>query len=200
MRTLISSGLAALIRLATGVAAQEPPVALQDGPAIWFANHSSHLDFVTIWAALPREWREVVSPAAARDYWSASALRRKLASDFFQAVLIARSGRASAAENPLELMIKVLEEGRSLLIFPEGTRGVGEEVAAFKSGLYHLARRFPSAPLLPVHLENLNRILPKGTRLPVPVIARLSMRTPLYLKEDESKATFLDRARLALKG
>ena len=57
----------------------------------------------------------------------------------------------------------MLERGQSLVIFPEGTRGSGEEIAPFKSGLFHLARRFPEAELVPVYLDNLARIMPKGS-------------------------------------
>ena len=168
-----------------------------DGPAVFFANHTSHLDFAVVWAALPHEVRALTSPAAAEDYWSKSKLRRWIACELFQAVLIAREG-ITRENNPLERLAACLESGRSILIFPEGTRRTDGEVSTFKAGLFHLARRFPQIPLVPVHLDNLNRIMPKGAWVPVPLIAQAHFREPILMSEGEAKADFLARARAAL--
>ena len=189
--------IAALIRLATGLRPQAVPQGF-DGPFIWYANHSSHLDFIALWSVLPDAWRTRTSPVAAKDYWSRGPLRRKVAVGFFRGVLIPRSGRPGREENPLALMSEVLAQGRSLLVFPEGTRGTGDGVAGFRPGIYHLARRFPQIPLVPVRLENLNRILPKGVFLPLPLIARVAFHEPIFLADGEDKEAFLQRARMAL--
>ncbi|HCN76296.1 MAG TPA: 1-acyl-sn-glycerol-3-phosphate acyltransferase, partial [Verrucomicrobiales bacterium] len=167
------------------------------GPAIYFANHASHLDFVVVWAALPAEARELASPAAAEDYWGRTALRRKVACGIFQSVLIPREG-ITRENNPLDRLGAVLEQGRSVIIFPEGTRRQDGEVGEFKAGLYHLAKRFPNIPLVPVHLDNLSRILPKGSLLIVPLIAQAHFRAPIHWREGEPKPDFLRRARAAL--
>lgn len=167
------------------------------GPAIYFANHTSHLDFMVIWAALPHADRQLTSPAAAEDYWSKSATRRWIAGNLFQAVLIPRSG-ITRENNPLDRLAACLETGRSILIFPEGTRCEDGTVAEFKGGLFHLARRFPHLPLVPIHLENLNRLLPKGSHLPVPLIAQAHFSAPISLQPGEAKPDFLRRAREAL--
>jgi 1-acyl-sn-glycerol-3-phosphate acyltransferase len=85
-----------------------------------------------------------------------------------------------------------------LIIFPEGTRGTGEEVAPFKSGLYYLCRQKPGVQLVPVYMENLNRILPKGEFLPVPFIGRVAFGPPMAFDAAEPKADFLARARDAV--
>jgi 1-acyl-sn-glycerol-3-phosphate acyltransferase len=188
--------IAALVRLVTGVR-QIPVPPHGGGPAIYFANHASHLDFVVVWAALPAADRERASPAAAEDYWGRSALRRRVACGLFRAVLIPREG-IRRDNHPVERVAAVLEQGRAVIIFPEGTRRDDGEVGPFKSGLFHLAQRFPDLPLVPVHLENLNRILPKGTLLPVPLIARARFLAPIRLHHGEAKAGFLARARAAL--
>lgn len=188
--------IAGLTRLATGVRRLAAPPQ-GEGPAVYYANHGSHLDFVVIWAALPTPAREQTSPAAAEDYWGRSALRRRIACDLFQSVLIPREG-ITRDNNPLDRLGEVLERGRSLILFPEGTRRSDGQVGEFKAGLYHLARRFPGLALVPVHLENLNRILPKGTLLPVPLIAQAHFRAPILLQEGEAKTDFLRRARAAL--
>lgn len=194
MRALI----AFCVRLFTGVRLL-PVVPHGGGVAIYFANHASHLDFAVVWAALPACERERASPAAAEDYWGGSALRRSVACGIFQAVLIPRSG-ITRVNHPLDRLGAVLEQGRSVIIFPEGTRRQDGEVGEFKAGLYHLARRYPGIPLVPVHLENLSRILPKGTLLPVPVIAQAYFREAMRLREGESKPDFLKRARTVLLG
>lgn len=186
-----------LLRMVSGVRIV-PPALCPPGSVIYFANHSSHLDFVTIWAALPAEIRARARPVAARDYWENTALRRKLARDLFNAVLIERQ-RVTAATNPLEPMLAALDAGSSLIVFPEGTRSTDGRMHEFKPGLYHLARSRPTVPLVPVFLQNLSRILPKGDVLPVPLIATLFVGVPIKLEESESKAAFLERARRAVQ-
>ena len=132
---------------------------------------------------------------AARDYWERSALRRYISLKCLNAVLIDRS--SGSAGNPLEPLSQLLEAGQSLIMFPEGTRG-GGSVGPFKSGLYYLARRFPQAQLVPVYLENLHRILPKGTMLLVPLICSARFGEPIAILPGETKLDFLARARSAV--
>jgi 1-acyl-sn-glycerol-3-phosphate acyltransferase len=188
--------LASLTRLATGVRLL-PVTPHGTGPAIYFANHASHMDFVVVWAALPDAVREMTSPAAAEDYWGATPLRRRIACDLFQAILIPRQA-VTRHNHPVDRLGEGLEAGRSVIIFPEGTRTPDGATVEFKSGLYHLAKRYPAIPLVPVQLENLSRILPKGSRLPVPLIAQARFGGPIRLLEGESKPDFLARARTCL--
>jgi 1-acyl-sn-glycerol-3-phosphate acyltransferase len=171
---------------------------------VYFANHTSHLDFVVLWSSLPAEIRARTRPVAAQDYWE-KGLRRAVAVNVFRAVLVAR--RASGPQgqltsgNPqeaIEHMLEAMGNDNSLILFPEGTRGTGGEVAAFKSGLYYLCQRRPGLRLVPGYLNNLNRILPKGEFLPVPFISRLTFGPALTLAADESKPAFLTRAREGL--
>ncbi len=186
-----------LIRLVCGIRPL-PAAALPPTPAIYFANHSSHLDFVTIWAALPPAVRARTRPVAGRDYWEKNARRRRIAKDFFNAVLIERQ-HVTVATNPLAPMLAALAAGDSLIVFPEGTRSADGQVHEFKSGLYHLARSRPGIALVPVYLQNLSRILPKGEILPVPLLGSLSIGPALQLGPDETKGDFLQRARTAVQ-
>lgn len=188
--------VAKLIRLACGVRSL-PENALPDCPHIFFANHSSHLDFALIWAALPSAQRRRTRPVAGRDYWEKTALRRWIACRCFRAVLIERQ-KVTVATNPLEPMLAALDAGASLIVFPEGTRSRDGRLQPFKAGLFHLARARPTIPLVPVWLDNLNRILPKGEFLAVPLIASIAAGTALQLGSTESKTEFLVRAHATL--
>jgi len=188
--------LAALIRLLSGVRVLRAED-LPRGPTVFFANHSSHLDFVVIWAALPPSQRAITRPVAGRDYWEKTRLRRWLAERVFNAVLIERQ-KVTVASNPLEAMVGALNGGSSLIVFPEGTRSLDGTVHEFKGGLHHLARARPEIPLMPTYLENLNRVLPKGEIIAVPLISSVKMGPPVRLADGETKADFLVRARQAL--
>ena len=164
---------------------------------IYFANHGSHLDFVTLWAALPKELREHTRGVAARDYWGRNAFLRWIAVNLFNALLIRREG-ITKEDNPVSQMADALRSGESLILFPEGTRSRDGTIAAFKPGLYHLAARVPEAELVPVFLQNLNRILPKGHLLPIPLISTVVFGKPIRIEEGENKKAFMERAQAAV--
>jgi 1-acyl-sn-glycerol-3-phosphate acyltransferase len=200
---MIATTLAAVSRLVSGAKGHwlcEPRAAHS---RIYYANHSSHLDFAVIWSALPAGIRHLARPVAGEDYWLANPVRRYLAGRVFRAVLIERAqpdsgdavGRARAST---ERMASALGGGHSLIVFPEGTRGTNGEVGAFKNGLYYLSQSRPDVELIPVYLENLNRILPKGEILPVPMLSRVVFGPPLTAIADECREGFLARAREAL--
>lgn len=164
---------------------------------IYFANHSSHGDFVLLWASLPPTLRKLTRPVAGADYWQASPLRRYIINRVFNGVLVDRK-RSTPDSNPLQPMVAALENGDSLILFPEGTRNPGEGLLPFKSGLYHLAKSYPHAELVPVWIANLNRVMPKGRMLPLPLLCTTSFGSPLRLENEETKEQFLARSRDAL--
>lgn len=164
---------------------------------IYFANHTSHLDAVVLWSSLPREIRVLTRPVAALDYWGGSRFRRFLAKSF-NALLIDRK-EIKVHQSPVELMIREIGDVYSLIVFPEGGRSVDCEMSEFKSGLYYLAKKRPDLELIPVYMENLNRILPRGEVVPVPLLSSITLGKPISLQVGESKVDFLARARQAVK-
>ena len=199
-RHLLADGLALAARAFCGatlrMAEGSPPLDAQR-QRVYVANHSSHLDFVVLWSALPTRLRRVTRPVAAGDYWSKSALRRFLALEIYRAILVDRE-HVSAHNNPIERIAREMGQHDSIIIFPEGTRGAGEAVAPFKSGVYHLLRQKPGLECVPVYIENLNRVLPKGEFLPLPLLSSLSLGAPVMLEEGEPKAEFLLRLHQAV--
>lgn len=165
---------------------------------IYFANHTSHGDFVLIWAVLPPALRRLTRPVARADYWQRGALRRFIAEGVFRGVLISPTAVRRHGLNPLEQMNHALSGGDSLIVFPEGTRNTAAGLLPFKSGLYHLAKAHPEVELIPVWIENLGRVMPKGALIPIPLLCSLSFGQPLRLEADEGKAAFLERARASM--
>ena len=196
--------LATLARLITGAQGHwygAPPKAEQ---RIYFANHQSHFDWVLIWAALPSDLRSVTRPIAARDYWTSTPLKHWITREIFNAVYVSRTRTKGGSEDgtddedPLEPLMEALRHGDSLVIFPEGTRGNQAEPAAFKAGLYHLAEAFADVQLIPAWIDNVQRVMPKGEVVPVPILCSVTFGAPLKLEPGEDKRAFLDRARDAV--
>jgi 1-acyl-sn-glycerol-3-phosphate acyltransferase len=185
-----------LVRVLTGAQARWygcPPVAEQ---RIYFANHQSHADLVMIWAALPHELRAITRPVAARDYWTKSPLRQWITTAVFNAVYVEREGKAEG--DPLQPLDDALARGDSIILFPEGTRGDGEETQRFRSGLYTLATRFPQVVLVPAWIDNIHRVMPKGEVVPVPILCSVTFGAPIRVEPEEERRAFLDRARAAV--
>ncbi|MGA0571777.1 lysophospholipid acyltransferase family protein [Variovorax sp. VNK109] len=188
--------LLGLVRLLTGAQARWygcPPKAEQ---RIYFANHQSHADIVMMWAALPSELRSITRPIAAKDYWTKTPFRQWITTAVFNAVYVDRERKGD--EDPLQPLVDALKSGDSIIIFPEGTRGHQEEPQPFKSGLYSLSQRFPDAVLVPAWINNIQRLLPKGEVIPVPVLCSVTFGAPIKPEEGEDRKVFLERARQAV--
>jgi 1-acyl-sn-glycerol-3-phosphate acyltransferase len=188
--------LLALVRVLTGAQARWhgcPPKAEQ---RIYFANHQSHADLVMIWAALPQELRSITRPIAAKDYWTKTPFRQWITTAVFNAVYVDRE--RSGEQDPLLPLVQALDSGDSIILFPEGTRGHAQDPQAFKSGLYSLAQRFPQVVLVPAWIANIQRVMPKGEVVPVPILCSVTFGAPIRLEPGEERRAFLDRARLAV--
>jgi 1-acyl-sn-glycerol-3-phosphate acyltransferase len=188
--------LAFVARLITGAQGHWYGCAPTAEQRIYFANHQSHFDWVLIWAALPEDLRVTTRPIAARDYWTASPFKHWLTREVFHAVYVNR--KRTDDQDPLEPLAEALGHGDSLVIFPEGTRGNKEEPAAFKAGLYHLATQFPQVQLIPAWIDNVQRVMPKGEVVPVPLLCSVTFGAPMQVGPGEDKRLFLERARDAV--
>lgn len=192
-------GMIALAKLVTGARSlwhSQP----QLQPTVYFANHNSHADFALVWATLPRPVRRITRPVAGADYWLAKPLRRFVGVEVINALMIARDGGGRVRENnPVRQMAAALEEGSSLIMFPEGTRNMSEKpLQEIKSGIFHLAKACPNARFVPVWIDNVQRVLPKGILVPIPLACTVRYGAPLQFAADVNKKVFLELVRDSL--
>jgi 1-acyl-sn-glycerol-3-phosphate acyltransferase len=193
-----ATAVAVFARLVTGVRGEWRGCAPVARRRVYFANHRSHADFVLIWTVLPAPLRRLTRPVAGADYWLKGRLRTFVGERVFRAVLIDRN-RDTRGADPIAIMAAALDQNNSLILFPEGTRNTSEEpLLPFKSGLYHLVKARPDVELVPVWIENLNRVMPKGEFVPIPLLCTVTLGAPVVLGAGENKAAFLDRSRNAL--
>ncbi len=161
---------------------------------IYYANHNSHIDFILLWSSLPKEIRRQTRPVAASDYWMKDGFRRFLIEDTFKGVTIQRERKDQG--DPLQPIKAVLDQGYSIIFFPEGTRNLNDDIdlLSFKSGLFHLQQQFPTVEVVPVWISNLKRVMPKGAFIPLPLLSTVCFGTPLNISPDISKSEFLEYA------
>ena len=189
--------VAACVWILCGARARWVGCPVLDRPCVYFANHTSHLDAVLIWAAMPKVHRSKCRLIAADDYWGATRTRRWFAQNVFGALLIERN-EVKRSNNPVPKVLECLDRGESVLVFPEGTRRAQREPGPFRSGLWHIARQRPDLPCVPVYVENLSRVLPKGELLPVPMLCAVVFGDAISAEEGDSRGPFLERARAAV--
>jgi len=152
-----------------------------DGPAIFAANHLSHLDAGLLLTSLPEPWRHRAFAGAAADYFFDTRIKATLAALALNAIPIERTKvtRRSAA-----LAAELIDDGWSMIIFPEGGRSPDGWGQPFRAGAAFLSVR-TGVPVVPVHMEGTGRILPKGTSKLVPGRTQVTLGTPLHPCPDE---------------
>lgn len=165
-------------------------------PFVLVANHSSHLDTVSLLSLFPLRRLRRLRPCAAADYFARNRFVLAMSRIGFNILPIARVN-IGAEDHPIQRMRETLEAGGSLLLFPEGTRGAGGEIGELKSGIAYLSEQIPGLVVVPAYLENMGRALPKGEYLPVPFFCEVRLGAPRQLKG--TREQMLDELRRAMQ-
>lgn len=164
---------------------------------VYYSNHTSNGDMPMIWSVLPPALRREVRPVAAADYWLKNKVRAFVGPEVFNCVLIDR--RPEVNDKPMDKILAALDEGSSLIIFPEGNRNMTDaDLLPFKAGLYNMGLARPEVDLVPTWVANLNTIMPKGEIIPLPLICTVTFGAPVHVADGETKDAFLARAAKAL--
>ena len=195
---LVGHGLALVARFITAVRADWRGIEPVPKQRVYYANHVSNGDMPMIWTVLPGHMRRQTRPVAAADYWLKNRLRAFVGPEVFNCVLVDRRPEART-EDPMANILQALKEGSSLIIFPEGNRNMTDDpLLPFRAGLYNMGKAFPEVDLVPTWVANLNKIMPKGEIIPLPLICTVTFGAPSHVAEGESKDDFLQRAADAL--
>lgn len=186
----ILAGVAKVLTGASGVWIDNKPEKKQ---RIYFANHTSNLDTIIIWSALPSNLRSITRPVAAKDYWNQPGIRQHIATKELNVVFVERN-KETRTEDPLNPLRVALNEGYSLIIFPEGKRNAEVIPGEFKSGIYHLKQEYPHVEFIPVYLENVAKTFPRGAFFPLPIICKafFGKEITFDVHENDSKETKID--------
>lgn len=194
--------LAYLAKVLTGTQAVWVGIKPEPKQKVYFANHTSNLDTIIIWSALPTNLRGITRPVAAKDYWDQPGVRRHIATKELNVVFVERN-KETRTEDPLNPLRRALDEGYSLIIFPEGKRNKEVVPGEFKSGIYWLAKEYPHIDFVPVYLENVAKTFPRGAFFPLPIICKAFFGKPtpkvsdydVNMSEKELVDSYLNTAR-----
>ena len=151
---------------------------------ILIANHNSHMDTMAIMSAIPSRYIHKVHPIAARDFFGGSLFKKILMRYLVNATLIQRD-RDDPNNDPIDSMDKMLKKSRSLILFPEGSRGTPGVMTKFKKGLGYLIQRNPEINVIPVYLDNVYKTLPRGKNLILPYNCSIRFGDPIEFKSME---------------
>lgn len=153
------------------------------------SNHNSHLDTVVLLDLVGVRRMERFRPVAAADYFEVSGPVEYFSHALFNILPIRRKGPGDQSQNPIDVMAQAIEAGESLILFPEGTRGEPEKLARFRSGVGVLVAKYPHLKVIPVWLEGMGKILPKGAWYPVPFNGSVNIGPPTAFTGDAKTIT-----------
>jgi 1-acyl-sn-glycerol-3-phosphate acyltransferase len=195
--TVVGNAIRLFARFITAVRADWRGIEPVPRQRVYYANHTSNGDMPMMWSVLPPALRRTVRPVAAADYWLKNPVRAFVGPEVFNCVLVDR--RPEVKDKPMDKILAALDDGSSLIIFPEGNRNMTEDpLLPFKAGLYNMGLARPDVDLVPTWVANLNTIMPKGEVIPLPLICTVTFGAPIHVQEGESKDDFLQRAADAL--
>jgi 1-acyl-sn-glycerol-3-phosphate acyltransferase len=189
---LVAKPLALVFASADVVGRERLP---RKGPAIVAANHNSHVDTLLLLTIFPARTVGRVRPVAAADYFLTNPVLSWFSRRLIGITPVSRT--AARGEDVLAPARAALAEGAILLLFPEGTRGAGDELAPLKAGVARLVEAYPWAPVIPVWIQGAGRVLPKGALVPVPMNCCVLVGEPLSWTGE--RTSFMDELKTRLE-
>ena len=166
------------------------------GPVLLIANHNSHLDTLVLMSLFPISLLPHLRPVAAADYFLCNRFLAWFALNIMNIIPLKR-GAPVRGEDALQGCTESLERGDILILFPEGTRGEPEHLAAFKTGIAHLAKGHPEVPIVPIFLHGLGKALPKGEAIFVPFFCDVFIGEAMLWNGD--RRSFMENLEHAVK-
>jgi 1-acyl-sn-glycerol-3-phosphate acyltransferase len=161
-----------------GVKIEKASFLPEEKQVVIVANHNSHLDTMTLLASIPSSMLPKVKPVAATDYFGNTPLKAKLSNYFINTVLISRS----EGSNAIRQMKKALDDGFSLILYPEGSRGNPDEEQILKPGVALLLSLCPHVKYVPAYMTGTGKAMPKGDGLLIPYESSLIYGKPHLIR------------------
>jgi 1-acyl-sn-glycerol-3-phosphate acyltransferase len=175
-----------------GINVKNPQNLPRNGPAILIANHNSHIDTLVLMCLFTTSQLLKVHPVAAMDYFFNTKLRTFLFKTLIGAIAVKRLNTKVSKEDVLSEAKQSLKDGHIVIVYPEGTRSMDSKIGEFKTGVAHLAKSNPDAPVIPIYINGPDKIMPKYDFLPVPFICDVYIGEPMYLGT-ETKQEFTEK-------
>jgi len=175
------------LKLIVGVRFDDAKFLINEKQFIIVANHNSHLDTLSLLASVPRQLIHKIKPVAAADHFGKTRLKEKLSNFFINTLLIQRSRDKSNPENdPINTMLNAIDDGYSLIIFPEGTRGSPEEEEPLKKGVGIILSQRPEIKFVPAYMKGMGKAMPKDDSLIVPFNSSLTFGEPTKVLSNDA--------------
>ncbi len=182
LRLIYSVFMRWALKLFIGVQFEDASFLKKEKQFIIVSNHNSHLDTMALMAAVPSSQIQHVKPVAAADYFGNTPLKAKMSNYFINTLLISRSGGTA-----IKQMKKALDDGYSLILFPEGTRGNPDEEQELKPGVALLLSLCPHVKYVPAYMVGMGKAMPKGDGLIVPYESNLYFGKPALVQSTDVK-------------
>ena len=147
------------------------------------ANHNSHLDALVLMSLIPLSEIHKVKLVAAKDYFCRTPFLTWFSLNIIGVIPIDRKGEA---DDPLAPVMRALDEGYSVVIFPEGSRGEAEKRQPLKYGIAKILEAKPEIPMTPIFMHGLGKSLPRGEALFVPFVCDINIGEPLLWTGDRT--------------
>jgi 1-acyl-sn-glycerol-3-phosphate acyltransferase len=183
LQFLYSFVVRTFLKIIVGIKFDSARFLLDEDQFVIVANHNSHLDTMAIMASLPSKIIHKVKPVAAADYFGKTKFKEKLSNYLINTLLIQRRRDIKNIEkDPINRMIKALDDGFSLIIFPEGTRGEPEVRQPLKPGIAYVLIQRPQIKYVPAYMKGMGKAMPKDDNLIVPFSSSLTYGQPAMIK------------------